>query len=106
MADDDELADRILRAQRGQPQEKTKPPRRRLSDWSPTVEMLTAILDRLGELTQAVAALGGAKPRKVPRAPYPQTAFDRARNRRRVENHQTLVSRVLRRDRKPPPPTS
>jgi hypothetical protein len=100
MSDDDELADRMLRQR-----DDSKPPtpRRRMSDWSPTVEVLTAILDRLGELTQTVAALGGAKPGKLPRAPYPITAFDRARHRRRVESHKSLVSRVLRKDPPIPP---
>lgn len=94
LANDEELAEQMLRRDRGE----EKKAKRRLSDWSPTVEVLTAILDRLGELTQAVAALGGAKPRKVPRAPYPVTAFDRVRNRNRSERHRSLVSRVLRRE--------
>lgn len=104
MADDDELADRMVRARGRTSEGKTKPVRR-MSDWSPTVEMLTAILDRLGELVQAVAALGGAKPGKLPRAPYPVTALDRARNRQRVETHTSVVARVLRRNRTQQEPT-
>lgn len=68
---------------------------RRMSEWSVTVELLTAILNRLGELTQAVAALGGAKPRKVPSAPYPTTVLEKLRKRRRERNHRDLVARVL-----------
>lgn len=93
LTEDEQLAEQLLRRQTGQPA--AAKPRRRMSDWSPTVEMLTAILDRLGELTQAVAALGGAKPRQVPRAPYPVTAADRVRNRKRHEQHRSLVSRLL-----------
>lgn len=97
VADDDELAERVAA---NPPKEQG--PRRRMTDWSPTVELLSAILDRLAELTQTVAALGGAKPRKVPRAPHPVTAVDRARTRRRFEKHQKLTARVLRRPDPPP----
>lgn len=90
MSLDEQLAERLL----DRPTDR-KPPRRRLSDWSVQVELLTAILDRLGELTQAIAALGGAKPKKVPSAPVPATAMDRLRNRKRFEKHHSLVSRVL-----------
>ncbi len=74
-----------------------------MADWSPTVEILTAILDRLAELTQATAALGGAKPRRLPRAPHPVTAVDRVRERRRVQKHESTVARVLPHKRQQPP---
>lgn len=70
-------------------------PVRRMADWSPAVEMLTVIVDRLGEVVQAIAALGGVKPRKLPRAPRPVTAAERLAARRRREGHQSLVARVL-----------
>ncbi len=92
VADDEEVAEQMLRRRDSG---EDKQPRRRLSDWSPTVEILTTIVDRIGELTQVAAALGGARPSKLPRGPYPVTAFDRVRNRRRVDNHRSLVSRVL-----------
>lgn len=69
--------------------------RRRMIDWSPAVELLTSILDRLGELTQAVAAQGGAKPGRLRRGPYPVTAFDRALRRQREARHRALAARVL-----------
>lgn len=90
MAMDEQLAERM--ADRPQPK---GPTRRRMSDWSVQVELLTSILARLGEMTQAIAALGGAKPRKVPPPPLPQTAMDRVRNRKRFEKHHALVARVL-----------
>lgn len=74
-----------------------KAPTRRMSDWSPQVELLTAILNRLGEVAQAIAALGGAKPKKVPSAPYPVTALDRVRSRKRFQRHHALSARILRR---------
>lgn len=94
LADDEEVAEQMLRRDRGGDSR----PRRRMSDWSPAVEILTGILDRVGELTQAVAALGGAKPSKLPRAPYPVTAYDRVRQRRRADKHRSVVARVLTRE--------
>lgn len=70
-------------------------PTRRMRDWSPTVELLTAVLNRLGELVQAVAALGGASPRQVPPAPHPVTAIERVKARNRKARHAALVARVL-----------
>lgn len=93
MADDEDLAQRMLdKPGDGKPEQA---PRRRLSDWSPTVEMLTCIQDRLTELIQVCAMLGGAKPRKVIPAPKPVTAIDRVRKRRRITAHEALVARVL-----------
>jgi transposase len=100
LTDDEELAVQIAATA---PEPNKRPAHRRMTDWSPTVEVLTAILDRLAELTQTVAALGGAKPRKVPRAPHPVTAMERVRNRRRQQKHESLVSRVL--PHRPPPAT-
>lgn len=92
ISNDERLADQLA-ASAGD--DKPAKPTRRMADWSPTVEILTSILNRLGELTQAVAALGGAKPRKVQHAPYPVTAIEAARRRRREARHRMLVSRVL-----------
>lgn len=75
-----------------------------MSDWSPTVELLTAILDRLAEVTQAIAVGNGAKPRKLPKAPMPVTAIDRVRNRRRMAKHRSIVARVLPGKPEPIPP--
>jgi len=91
LTEDEELAEQVLKG----PDPQQTAPRRRMADWSPTVEMLTAILDRLGELTLAVAARRGAKPGKLPRGPYPTTAVERVRARKRIENHRALVARVL-----------
>jgi hypothetical protein len=66
-----------------------------MSEWSPVVELLTLLANRLGELTQVVAALGGAKPGRVPPLPAPVTALDRVRHRVRRRKHAALVARVL-----------
>ncbi len=70
-------------------------PTRRMADWSAQVELLTAILNRLSEVAQGIAALGGAKPRQVPPAPMPTTAFEIVRARMRTRKHEALVSRLL-----------
>jgi hypothetical protein len=98
VADDDDLARHLLKHSPPDPGR----PQRRMSDWSPEVEMLTAVLDRLGELVQAVAAVGGAKPKKVQPAPRPVTAYERVRRNRRAERHRSLVSRVLPHKRQEP----
>lgn len=90
MANDETLAEYLA----GMPQPKVKPSRR-VSDWSAEVELLTAILDRLGEAVQAIAAIGGAKPKQVRPAPRPVTAIDRVRRRRAEQKHRSIVTRVL-----------
>jgi hypothetical protein len=77
------------------PAEDKSAPGRRMSDWSAQTELLTAILNRLGEMTQALASLGGAKPRPVPPAPVPVGALEKVRNRRRLQKHKSLVARLL-----------
>lgn len=90
---DEEVAEQLLE---NPPKELTsKKSFRRMSEWSPVVELLTVCVNRLAELTQAVAALGGAKPRKIPPAPLPETAMDKVRRRRRDRNHKALVALVL-----------
>ncbi len=70
-------------------------PTRRMADWSAQVELLTLIVNRLGEVAQGIAVLGGAKPGKVPPAPQPTTAYETVRSRMRSRKHETLVSRLL-----------
>lgn len=92
MIADEQLAEQLID---DKSEDERQKPSRRMSDWSVEVELLTYIFDRLGELTQAVAALGGAKPRQPQRAPYPATAMQRVRERRRKQRHLELVARVL-----------
>ncbi len=90
MSLDTELAEQLAH----RPEETTGPVRR-MADWTPSVELLTAILNCVRELTQAVAALGGAKPGKLTPAPVPVTALERARRSRRQAVHESLVARLL-----------
>lgn len=72
-----------------------EPPTRRMSDWSAQVELLTVVVNRLGEVVQGIAVLGGAKPGKPLPAPQPTTAYESVRSRLRSRKHETLVSRLL-----------
>jgi hypothetical protein len=101
MAQDEKLAEALADRPKSD-----KAPTRRMSEWSPQVELLTAILNRLGEVAQAIAALGGAKPKKIPQAPYPVTALDRVRSRKRFQRHNSLAARVLRRSQQQDGPPS
>lgn len=67
----------------------------RMSEWSVELEKLTDVVDRLGELMQAVVASAGGKPPKIKPQPRPRTAMDRVKERRRMEHHRKVVSRVL-----------
>lgn len=70
-------------------------PARRMSEWSPELEMLTNLFDAVRDNTRAVVAAAGGKPSRVLPAPRPVTAIERARRRRRLEKHRSVVARVL-----------
>ncbi len=90
MTADEDLAAEMLRQDRPEPR-----PQRRMSDWTPEVELLSVVVDRLAELSQTVAASRGAKPRQIAPAPRPVTATDRVRERQRLVKHRSIVARVL-----------
>lgn len=91
IANDDAIADRIVEMDAPAP---TGP---RLSDWSPEVEALYSLVDRVTELIHLTASAHGAKPSKPKYAPRPVTALDRARQRRKQRRHRELVARVTHR---------
>lgn len=73
-----------------------RPPRRRMAEWSPEVDALAAMVDRLSELILVQLRRAGTK--NVPAfKPYlrPTTAVDRLRDQQRIERHESLVDRVL-----------
>lgn len=80
-----------LKLSRDQP----KPPKRRMSEWSVEVELLSTAVDRITELIQTVAASHGAKPSRVTPQPRPRTAMERVEERERVRKHRSVVARVL-----------
>jgi hypothetical protein len=82
-----------------------------MAEYSPELEMLTNVFDRLGDLIQATIAAQGGKAPKVKPYPRPKTALDRVKEQRRLAKHRRIVARVLSpRDgipapATPPPPT-
>jgi len=75
VAQDDELAAEVGDL----PKASHIPP---LTEWTPEVEALAAVVDRLAEVANAVVAGAGGKPSRVRPWPRPVTAFDRARAKR------------------------
>jgi hypothetical protein len=88
--DDPELAE-FLASQDAPP---PRPGRPALSEWTPEVSTLTAILDRLGEVVVAVVAGAGGKPPKLTPAPRPRTALEAGRAAVRKSRHEALVAEV------------
>ncbi len=78
-------------------------PMRRMREWSPQVELLSIVADRLAELIQTVGATKGAKPRQIRAMPRPVTAMQRLLARRRKSKHESLVARMLPHARKKNP---
>lgn len=92
ITDDEEWAEAVLN---NPAPDSDTPASVRLADWSPELEMLTNLYDRLGELIRVVAMTAGSRPKRVPPAPRPRTALDRVRARRRNATHNRLVSIML-----------
>lgn len=65
----------------------------RMRDWSPELEMLALMIDRMGEVIQAVIAAQGGKPPRIKPMPRPHTAIDELRDPRR--QHQRIMSKVM-----------
>lgn len=93
MSDDEEIAGQYL--DQNKERDKKGSARPRMSEWSAEVERLTDLVDRMGEVVQAVIAVNGGKAPKLRPQPRPKTALDRVREKRRYEHHKKVVSRVL-----------
>jgi hypothetical protein len=67
-----------------------------VSEFTPVVELLAAVYDRLGGVIATLAAVNGAKnPPKIKPWPRPVTALERARNRQAQADFQDIVAKVL-----------
>lgn len=92
LAEDDEAAEEYLAAHGDTDSGSSRPS---LAVWSPEVEYLAAVVDRLGEVVQAViSTVPKAKPPRIKPVPRPKSAFDRARERRAWRRHGDLVAEV------------
>lgn len=67
----------------------------RWSDWSPEVDLLARIEDRLQDQTRAIIAVNGGKPGRFHPAPRPSSALQRLQAQDRRAQHRKLVARVL-----------
>ena len=98
IADDDEAAERALEAEEKARREGSKPkpsPAPPLEAFSPEVQYLAMMVDRLGEVIQAVVStVPKAKVPKMRPLPRPETALDRARRRKSLQRHHDLVAEV------------
>lgn len=90
LADDEEIAEQIL----DRP-ETVKAPAVRVRDYSPELEALITIQDRLGDVVQAVIAATGSKPPKIKPQPRPVTAVERIREKHRFKQHRRTLSLVM-----------
>lgn len=91
MAADMELAEEIVKSSG----DDDPLPRRRVSEYTPEVELLSMIFDRLGDVVQTQLAVHGVKPKKLQPAPRPVTALQKAKNNQRKERHLSLVAQLL-----------
>jgi hypothetical protein len=87
IAQDDELAASMP--------EVTREHEERISQWSPELVALAALVDRLGTLISVGIAAAGGKPPDIPSYPRPVTAFQRAAERTTRETHERFVERLL-----------
>lgn len=86
-ANDDELAERYV-------DEERQEYRPRISEWSPTEQLLAALFNRTGEVIAAVIAAAGGKPPHPPDWPAPVTAQDRALRRKETRDLDDLLDLV------------
>jgi hypothetical protein len=91
VANDPEHVEAIIKAQKGQ-REKYSPP---LAEWGSEHEMLASISDGIGFLTAITVAANGGRPEKPHTTPRPKTAFGDIEQKIRMQEHESLVARVL-----------
>lgn len=84
-SNDDELAEHIIKSEMELPKSKV-----RLSEFDGVREEIMLAVDRLGQLINIEAQKVLYKPR-----PRPVTAIERARERKRYENHNIVISKFL-----------
>jgi hypothetical protein len=86
MAQDDELAAQLRDGEQA-------PYRPRITEFGPTNQLLTKVVDRLTEVVAAVAALGGGKA-EVQFEPRPETAAERLASRVEEAGYDYLLERI------------
>lgn len=98
LADDDEYAKRVLDANGGKSPDEQQ--RRTMHGYSPVVDGLYVVADRVGQLlalTQAVNSNDGKAP-DIPPMPRPETALKRVQERDTLQRHHDRVRHMLGRE--------
>jgi hypothetical protein len=93
MATDEELAAEVAKLPES---DRTAKWSRSYRDYSPEVEMLSALFDRLGELVRVTAAMRGGRGKQPQFAPRPESAIERVRRRLAQDQHKRLTDRLIR----------
>lgn len=97
MTQDPEHAAMLVEAQQKAERDgKQQSPAPSMSTWSPTVEAITTVADRLGSLIYLMRASNGdkqAKPMKP--MPRPETMLPEIQRKKRQEQHNALAARLL-----------
>jgi hypothetical protein len=91
LALDEELAEEY--ADDDRPTTKYRP---KITEWSPTEQLLAAVFDRLGEVVAVVAAANGGSGKLPEQWPRPETAQDRVLRRRQQREYDELLDLVER----------
>lgn len=94
IAEDEDLAKRL--AAEPPPPSNRPPP---LSEFGPEVQVLAELRDLIAHLIAVTVKAHGGKPTKVKPYPRPETAVQRERRWRRLQQHRALADRVLPRRR-------
>lgn len=107
LADDDEIATRLLEQRRREEAEARRTGRKApahapisVADWDPEREQTAQLSDALSSLRLAVMAPNmpkGKRPKAKP-APRPETAMARAERRAEMAQHKSIVAQVLRKE--------
>lgn len=86
---DEEVAEALAR------QREQAPKTPSTTEFSPEMQALATISDQLQVIANILVAANGGKAGAVKPYPRPVTALQKARERRRYDQHQSLVARVL-----------
>lgn len=70
---------------------------RPLREWSPELEALAVVSDRLLDVLNVLLVVNGNDPADIKRISRPVTAIERVREKQRRTAHEALVARVLNR---------
>lgn len=79
--------------------------RPRITEWSPTEQLLAAVFDRLGEVVATLVATAGGKPKLPQSWPRPETAMERVTRRRQAREYDDLLALVEQSKRRNPQQT-